>query len=273
MIVTKKYILTALIICMTGVSALIAQPSITDLADQVNRVNQERLSTIETLELTVQTITGDTADPETLNRYVKDVRNGTAVLVPDTESDQMMTNQEYIEGVFDGTFENLIRGAESIENDQLNGRAAYKLTITDPQLLNEYEDGMSGDDYAGPDIQQADLWIDRELLVPVQMVYSMGGDFSVEVLMENYEMHSGLPIAKKMTIDIKGVSSMFSEKDREEARRAMEQLRNQLAQIPEAQREMIESRMAGQIEQFERILESGNMSATTVNVRNVRVNQ
>jgi|GEM_PF-1665092 hypothetical protein len=36
---------------------------------------------------------------------------------------------------------------------------------------------------------------------------------------------------------------------------------------------MIESRMAGQIEQFEQILESVNMSATTVNVRNIRVNQ
>jgi hypothetical protein len=36
---------------------------------------------------------------------------------------------------------------------------------------------------------------------------------------------------------------------------------------------MIESRMAGQIEQFEQILESGHMSVTTVNVTNVRVNQ
>jgi hypothetical protein len=273
MIKTKTLLLTALLTIMTGLSALIAQPSISDLADEIYQVNQARLSNIETLELTIQTKTGDTDISEDINRYVKEVRNGAAMLVPNADSDEMIGNQEYIEGIFDGTFEDLVRGAEFIDNDQLNGRRAFKLTITDLQLLNESQSGISGDEDSGPEMQKADLWIDRELLVPLQMIYATTGDFTVEVRMENYELHSDLPIAKKMSIEVKGVSSLFSEEDREEARRGMEQLRNQLSQMPEAQREMIESQMAGQIEQLEQILESGHMSVTTVNVTNVRVNQ
>lgn len=275
MINSEKYILTGLIFFFTGFSTLIAQPSITGLADQIEHVNEDRLSNIENIELTVRMEISEAIHEETVSRYVKEMRDGRSMLVPDTEHD-MNDGQELLEGVYDGSVAKIVRGAESIENDQLDGRPAYKLFISDEQLLTMFEDDMPDPDEMRPEIDNATIWIDRELLVPLRMVYGQeeGEDgITVEITMQEYEMHSGLPIAKRISIDIHGISSMFSEEEMAEARRAMEQMREQLANMPEAQRQMIESRMAGQMEQFERILESGSAGSTTMEVISVRVNQ
>lgn len=272
---SEKFILTGLILFFTGFSTLIAQPSIAGLADQMERANEDRLSNIENIELTIRMEVSDVIQEETVSRYVKEVRDGRSMLVPDTEHD-MYDEQELLEGVYDGSVVKIVRGAESIENDQIEGRPAYKLFISDEQLLTMFEDDMPDPDEMRPDIDNATIWIDRELLVPLRMVYGQeeGEDgITVEITMQEYEMHSGLPIAKRMAIDIQGISSMFSDQEMAEARRAMEEMREQLANMPEAQRQMIESRMAGQMEQFENILESGSVGSTTMEVISVRVNQ
>lgn len=275
MINSGKYILTGLFLIFSGFTTLIAQPSVPGLADQMEQANEDRLSNINNLELTVRMKIGEVMQEETVTRYVKETRGGRSMLVPDTDHD-MYDDQELLEGVYDGSVEKIVRGAESIENDQLDGRPAYKLFISDEQLLTMFEDDMPDPDEMRPEIDNATIWIDRQMLVPLRMVYGQeeGEDgISIEIRMQEYEMHSGLPIAKKISVDIQGISSMFSEEEMAEARRAMEQMKEQLAQMPEAQRQMIKSRMAGQMEQFEEILESGNAGSTTMEVIAVRVNQ
>lgn len=275
MINSGKYILTGFILFLTGFATLSAQPSITALADQMEQVNEDRLSTIENLELTVRMEIGDAMQEETVSRYVKETRDGRSMLVLDTEHD-MYDDQELLEGIYDGSVTTFVRGAESIENDQVYGRPAYKLFISDEQILSMFEDDMPDADELRPEIDNATLWIDRELLVPLRMLYGQerGDDgITVDISMREYEMHSGLPIAKRMWVDIEGISTMFSDEEMAEARRAMDQMREQLANMPEAQRQMIESRMAGQIEQFEQIIESGSVGSTTMEVISVSVNQ
>lgn len=275
MINSGKGILTGIILFLTGLATLHAQSAITSLADQMEQVNEDRLRTIENLELTVRMEIGDAMQEETVSRYVKETRDGRPFLVLDTEHD-MYDEQEILEGVYDGSISTFVRGAESIENDQVYGRPAYKLFISDEQILSTFEDDIPDADEMRPEIDNAMLWIDRELLVPLRMLYGQnGGDdgITVDISMQGYEMHSGLPIAKRMSVDIEGISSMFSEEEMAEARRAMEQMREQLANMPEAQRQMIESRMAEQIEQFEQIIESGSVGSTTMEVVSVRVNQ
>lgn len=269
----KKYSLTVLLFCIMCVSVLTAQPSISNLADQINEINQERLSDVETLEMTIHVMMGETVNSETTTQYVKEMQNGKAVLVPGSNSDPMFDETDTPEGIYDGSVDDLVRGAESIENAQIKGRPAYKLKVTDQELLTIYEGSVSGEDDSVPDIQEADLWIDRELLVPLRMIYRSEEGFSAEITMENYEVHSGLPVAMNMSVNIEGITSMYSEEEMAEARQGLEQLRKQLSEMPEAQREMIESQMSGQIEQLEQILEGGMMGSTTMNVSNVRINQ
>jgi len=273
-IVRKGFALTLLFSFAVSM-ALIAQPSPAELASEIESKNQDRLTGIDNLEMTVKMMVGDSEMDETTTRYITTTRDGRKILVVDTE-DEFYEDNEMIEGMFDGSFEELVRGAESVENDRVDGRAAYKLVIRDRELLNDLQESEFDADEADIEINYATLWIDSDMLVPVKMRYSKDEDESglvIEIRMEDYETYSGLPIARKMTIEMEGIDTMFTEEEIVEARQAMQEMREQLDQMPRAQREMIEEQMAGQMEQFEQILESGGAGSTTMMVTDVRVNQ
>lgn len=269
-----KYGFFVLLVLTLLSNSAVAQPSPGELADQMEKLNQDRLSAIESLEMTVQLEMGEEKVQENTTRFVKRTRDGKIMLVADDESD-FHEGRDLMEGIFDGSLEELVRGAESAESSRLGGQDTYKLLIRDKQLLNILEENDMDAGDREMEIDHATLWIDRERLVPLRMIYGQqeGGEgVSVEISMEDYEMHSGLPIAGTTRMEIKGISSMFTEEEIEEARRAMEEMKEQLAQMPESQREMIENQMEGRMNQFEQILQSGSMGETRIKVISVTVN-
>lgn len=250
-----------------------AQPAPAELSEQIYQANEERLSGIESLELTVEMNMAGTVMNESTTRYVKEVSNGRSMLV--VEKTGAMDDSELVEGIYDGTLEELVSGAESIENDQVDGRSVYKLVIRDRELLNQMEGEAFDTDEMEFEIDKGTLWIDRDMLVPVQMIYEQeDGEpgITMEILMSDFETHSGLPVARTMSFEMKGMDQMFTEEEIAEARNAMKEMREQLEQMPEAQREMIENQMSGQIEQFEQMIESGNAGSNTVKVTSIKVN-
>lgn len=261
----------ALGLLMAGSAA--AQPSPAELSEQMYQANEERLSGIESLELTVEMNMGGTVMNESTTRYVKEVNNGRSMLVMEKSGD--MADSELVEGMYDGTLEELVAGAESVENDEVNGRNAYRLVIRDRELLNQIEGEAFEADEREFEIDKGTLWIDSDMLVPVRMIYEQeDGEpgISMEILMSDFETHSGLPVARTMSFEIEGIDQMFTEEEIAEARNAMKEMREQLDQMPEAQREMIENQMSGQIEKFEQMVESGNAGSNSVKVTSVKVN-
>lgn len=261
----------ALGLLMAGSAA--AQPSPAELSEQMYQANEERLSGIESLELTVEMNMGGTVMNESTTRYVKEVNNGRSMLVMEKSGD--LADSELVEGMYDGTLEELVAGAESVENDEVNGRNAYRLVIRDRELLNQIEGEAFEADEREFEIDKGTLWIDSDMLVPVRMIYEQeDGEpgISMEILMSDFETHSGLPVARTMSFEIEGIDQMFTEEEIAEARNAMKEMREQLDQMPEAQREMIENQMSGQIEKFEQMVESGNAGSNSVKVTSVKVN-
>lgn len=249
-----------------------AQPSVEELADQMSEVNQHRLADIESLEYTVKL---DVAgfQTETVSRFLRTENNGTYSLIPEGEQD---SDSELIGGVYDGSVQDLIRSAESVSNDEVNGKSAYRLVIRDQELLNSYsqEELESGD--MEFEIEKGTIWIDSSELIPLKMVYEQsedGSGMTVEITVEDYREYSGLPVAHLMRVNIEGIDQMMSDEEIAEARRALEEYEKQLESMPPAQRDMIRDRMSGQMEQFEQMLESGKAGMTKMEIVDVKVNQ
>jgi len=271
--IQEKRILSLLLLITAFAVTVAAQPSPNQLADQYHDINQQRLSNIETLSITMKL---DLAgyDTETTTRYIKQESDGRLILALDEGGEE--ADSELLEGVYDGSVEEIIRAGESVSNVSLNGKNAYKIVITDREFLNEFsqEEFELGDEAFS--IEKATLWIGRDELVPLKMVYEQhadGSGVSVEIVMEDYRAYEGLPVAHRMSMKMEGMGQMFSEEEIAEARQAMKELEEQLEQMPSAQRQMIESQMAGQLEQFEQMIESGSIGSTIMEVIDVRVNE
>lgn len=269
----KILIPLTMVLFLIGSVSAICQPSPNQLADQMFEINQQRLSNIQNLAITMKM---DLAgfENETTTHYVKTESDGSAILVLDDGSDE--PDSELFEGVYDGSVEEIIRSGESVSNDRLAGKNVFKVIINDRELLNRLSENEFDGHDADFEIERAILWIDPNELLPLKMTYDQfadGSGVTVEITMEDYRSYSGLPVAHHMTMTMEGIDNMFSDEEIAEARDAMRQLEEQLASMSSAQREMIESQMSGQIERFEKMIESGSGGSTLMEVLDVRVNQ
>jgi len=272
MIRLQRLILITVSVFLGGITALCAQPTPAELADRMFEVNQQRLSQIESLEITMKM---DAAgfESETVTRYVKIVEDGVVMLVMEEGED---SDAEMFEGIYDGSIEDVIRIADSVTNDRVDGRNAYKLVITDQEFLNSLGEDEFDSEGMDLEIEKGTLWIDRDELYVLKMVYEQradGSGMTVEMGLEDYRVHSGLPVAHRMTMKIEGMDQMMSDEDLAEARQAMREFEDQLESMPEAQRNMIREQMSGQMEQFEQMLETGMASSTVMEVVDVKVNR
>lgn len=271
--ILEKRILTLLLLITAFAVTVAAQPAPNQLAGQYHEINQQRLSNIETLTITMNM---DLAgyDTETTTRYIKQESDGRLMLVLDEGGEE--ADSELLEGVYDGSIEEIIRAGESVSNVNLNGKNAYMIVITDSEFLNKLSQDEFDMDEEGIDIERATLWIGRDELVPLKMIYDQyadGSGVSVEIVMEDYREYAGLPVAHRMSMQMEGMDQMFSDEEIAEARQAMREMEAQLEEMPSAQRQMIESQMAGQFEQFERMIESGSIGSTLMEVIDVKVNE
>lgn len=269
---TRKILLSVftLVFALSTVELLKAQPSPNALADQIKQLTESRLSGINSIEIVTTTDMPMMPD-EVVNVYVKQVVDGRAVLVQETDDD---SDHELVGGMYDGSFEEIIRGADSVSEDSYNGKRVYKVEISDRDLLNEYMEQDLDFDEDDIVIEHATLWLDREKLVPLKMEYKSSPSVGItfRILAEDYQEHSGLPIAHHIKIELDGLEDMFSDEEIAEAREMMREIEEQLAAMPESQRRMIERQMEGQMEQFQAMLEAESMGSFSIKVKSVTVN-
>lgn len=251
-----------------------AQPSPGQLADMILEMNSDRLSDITVVEITV--MAEDNIIPQSTTRYIKQSENGRVWLRPENEDPEI--DSGLLSGVFDDQLPILISGAAGIENEQLGEFDVFRVYIDDTDLLNTLvSDDIEFEDISGEmSVLTATVWLDREELIARKLRFVQGDDLGneliVEILMENYQLHSGLPVSHTVTFQFSGMETEFSEEEIAEARRGLEAFRQQLEQMPEAQRRMIEQQLQPQIERMESILDTGEIGDMVFLVKEVRVN-
>ena len=262
------------ILSFTAVTAF-SQPNADRLADEMLNKNAEWLSQIDRISMTMQLNEGGLI-PDMTTRYVKKVNeNGNPYLDLENQ-DTMEMDFSAMAGSIDQMVK-LIRGAESITEERLNGVNTYKIFVNDRELLESLDQSEMEMEDMEIVFDTGTIWIESGTMHvrKVFMEQTVDGDknMSMEMNLNDYQVFSGYPVPMKMTMKIGGMASQFSEEEIAEARQAMQQMEQQLSQMPEAQRQAIERQIKPQMEQFERMLESGEGMTMNIAVTDVKVNE
>lgn len=260
------------ILCLMLTSTANAQPGPGQLADRLAQKSSEYLSDIETMSVTIEMMGFvHTTD------YKKVIRDGTAHLVQvDDEEETEMWMGSYDDRLFE-----LVEGARSITSESLDQTPVYKVIIDDRNLLTnimnpgehtDLQETMNGE------VKSLTLWLDQDDLLArkifLEQEQENGMELAVELLMDDYQIHSGFPMAHEIAFRVEGLNSQFSEAELRQAKKDMQELQEQLEKLPESQRKMIEQQLKPQIEKFRNILESEEgFENMTIRVREVRVNE
>lgn len=273
--ILKINLILLLLVLSFNTGAAIAQPSAEQIAGEMTTKYEESLSQIETLSMTIEVNEGGLI-PEMTTRYVKKTNeNGTPYL--DLENgDDMEMDFSAMAGSVDQMVD-LIRGAESITEESIAGIDTYKIYVNDSELLKSLDQSEMEMEEMEIVFDAATIWIEISTMNvrKIFMEQTVDGDknMSMDMSLDDYQVFSGYPVPMSMTMKIGGMSSQFSEEEIAEAREAMREMEKQLSQMPEAQRDAIERQIKPQMEQFERMLETGEGMTMNITVTDVKVNE
>lgn len=258
----------------------IAQPSAAQLADRLDQVNLERIQNIDQLQITNVITSGMMEGLETVTNYEKVQRDGRDVLEA-VDSDNTYEMGE-MTGYFDEMMGEMVRHAGSVEEENYDGHSVYRIEIDDREFLSSFADDerITGDEFEELDEDFAPesvvLLIDSDELIIYRATFyqqsSQGDAITMHISLSEYEDFSGLPIPRVVDLEIEGLDQMISEEELAEAREALREMESQLEQMPEAQRNMIEQQLRPQIEQFEQLVQQGEIGNMRVEVTDVVVN-
>jgi hypothetical protein len=214
----------------------------------------------------------DEADPRRFGAMMNEFFHMGAAYEENEEDDGRETGEEELTALAElGTRATLV-GTESIE-----GRPAYHLRVTDfTGMAFPQEDGFEFTP------RQISLWVDTERFVQLRMLVegnlvqgSGSGPVTIEKVSSDWQSHGDLLVPHQETMRLGGFMGAVDPEQRremEEAMRQMDEVRAQLAQLPEAQRQMIMDRMGSQMEQMEQMAQGGAIEVTSTVVE-VRVNE
>ncbi len=271
---------TILLVLILTNSTTVGQPTPAELADRLEQVTMERIQQIDRLQITNRFTAGMLEGQETTSIFEKVERDGRYVLEP-VETDDMYETGE-MAGHAEDLYSEMIRHASSIEHDSYNGSSVYRIFVDDIDFLNQIgaPDALLDDQIDEiddePVPESLTFLLDRDDLVMLFGSYTFtgpdGGEFKMNITLSEYENFSGLPIPMVTEIEVEGIGQMFTDEDIAEAREAMREMEAQLAEMPEVQRKMIEAQIRPQMEQYEALLESGEIGHARIEVIDVVVN-
>lgn len=266
-------LLTALLISVPLLAS--AQPSPDRLADMMAEKNNGYLANIERVEVTMEMDMVPMGFTTTLEKRTDNGMSWLAVTSDDSDFDSSLNT-----GLLDDQAIRMVRAASSVSEESLNNHSVYKVIIDDKEFLadamDEQGDFGLDEDMFDIEAERVTLWIDREMLVPRKVFFEQRGSndgvLNVEMIMDEYQMHDGLPIAHAVHMRIEGLETQFSESELEEARRMMAEMEDQLQHLPESQRAMIEGQLRPQLERFEEMLKSGDLGSIAMRITDVKIN-
>lgn len=171
-------------------------------------------------------------------------------------------------------------GTEAVPASALSDatRNAYLLVAED---LSDIElEQPEGD--ATFTLEKASIWIDTEEYVPLRLLMEgnveadgQTRDLTIEKLDLDYRQVGPLYESFHQVYRLGGITAALSEKEQKElakAKEEMEKAKQQMAGMPEAQREMVMKMMGSQMEKLEAMTAGGEITSTT-DVVSIAVNE
>lgn len=166
-----------------------------------------------------------------------------------------------------------IRTATLVGSDSIDGRDAYHLQSDSMNIVEP----MDNEELR---VETMSMWMDEDRYVPLKMM--MQGTISsagqsrpvqIETLMTDYREVPGSNMYEsyRRVVRMGGVLSDEQQAQMAEARQQLAEFEKQLADMPASQRQMMESMMGSQLEQFRKMAAGDGMEFETV-VTEIRVN-
>ncbi len=160
-------------------------------------------------------------------------------------------------------------------SDQIDGHDCWVIKVDDPAALASLAEGAEG----ALDMKSMTMCLDKENYVPRRI--TMEGEMSASgeprpvtmtSLLSDYRDVDGLLHPFKTEISMSGMASgSMSPEEREKTRKQLAEAKAKMADMPEAQRAMMEKMMGGQLEKMEQMLAEDSFTMSFV-VQEVKVN-
>ena len=229
---------------------------------------EQRMSGVENY-----TLVHDIMGMEVSNYFVKRMIDGRSVF---QISDAYGSDDDDALGQMYNQFMMVADRAALHGTESLDGKKTYVLSVEDFSGLDwgsEMGDEQMFTPKKGLFYLDSDEYILRKMVMEGEMETEGGtSPVTMEALFQDYREVKGMLHPFRTTMTMTGVTAGMSEEEVEEARQSLEELKQQMESMPEAQREMMESMMKDQLERLEEMVNSGNMEFT-LEVKELRVNE
>lgn len=251
-----------------AIAAPLAGQSAEGILETALQRYEERMSGVDNYTV-VQEVMGT----EVTNYFEKRMKDGRPVFV---ETDSWGAGEEQEIGEFYNMFMTVADRAETEGTETVDGERCHVIVVDDFSGVDLYP----GSDAESEDFQPrlARFYLDEDEYVIRQMYVEgeMERDgamhpVEMEILFQDYREVEGMlhPFQTQMTMS--GMNDAMSPEEREEARRSLEQMKQEMAEMSESQRKMVESMMGDRLKQLEEMVNSGTIEIT-MQVKELKVN-
>lgn len=216
--------------------------------------------------------------------YHKEYDNGRPYFVSKVETDSfwgsisamgMHTTSPMVDLDFfsPGVFEHLLMHSRYMGMERIDDLNTHVIFIDDMRVLMEAFDDMDEPIGSLSLFFDDEHWVLRKMKFSAMAEIEEGDVRQIEPVMrmKDYRNIDGLMIPFRTTISVHGLSDYLSDAEREEAMAALEELEQELEQMPAEQRNMLEQMMGGQLDQLRQML-ADDMIEFVIEVKEVLVN-
>ncbi len=164
-----------------------------------------------------------------------------------------------------------LKGSESVD-----GHETYVIEIDDLSGISVWQ--QSGEAGQSFEPKTMTMYLDKDQYVPrrvrIEGSTDMNGkksDITMVMNAGDYREVEGLLYPFHTTMHMEGMENAMSPEDRAQAQESLDQMEEQMKNMPEAQRKMMEKMMGGQMEKLKQMVGGGGMDME-VSVKDVKVN-
>lgn len=233
--------------------------SASDIIDRMLQMHTDALANIETM-MVVTEMEGfmSTDEPDTTYYRKVEMDNGMSTLEPVTSVTDRPSSDSYN---FAKNYQTIVDNASYEGTESINGRTAHVLFIED---VSAFYDDVVATVPEEQEPQSGYLYIDSDDYVLLRMRFNINfdGEFDggIEINMSDFRDVDGLKMPFKTEMKVEGISDEFDPEDLAEARKNLQELREQLDNASGMERRIMERAVLPQIERFEEMLEEGGLT-------------
>lgn len=252
-------------------SAPVCAQSAAEIFDRMLAGHEQRTKGIDNY-----TLVQETMGFETVMYFEREMVNDRSLLrLKRTTSMGVTVNADEDNAGFNAIYEvahELAAHATYAGRDEIDGYAVHVLKIDD---LAEIDFGRGTVDENSDFVpERGTVYVDTDMLIPRRMEFEGSlateqgtTDVTSTVNLQDYREIEGMLVPFRTIVEMQGLSEAIDP----EMRQQYEEMKRQLAEMPEAQRAMAERMMKSQLEQIEKMMQGDDM-VIEMTVTDVRVN-